>query len=117
MANRIAGSGAYRHEVPTELNRVVSMHDANSNGGDIYLTANGTFRLIDLCDGEGACYTGPRCVLLRLRDVDLDRDELPGFCLYDLDTPDGLAFVVCDFDAAFPGEILWDSTADTGGAY
>jgi len=105
MANFVAGSGLYSHEVPSEPGRVVRMRDGNTLGGEVYRTEEGAFRFVNLDAKE--LDTVERCVLVRLTDV--DANAITGVWLCDLDTPDGMALLGRAAGDDVEGEVLWDS--------
>lgn len=103
--NKVAGSGQYEHEVPSEPWQVVRVCDANHEGTDVYLEGDGRFVFVSL--DMGSVSRAARCVLVRLTDVDANALQEP--CGVDLDRKDGLALLGLDGDDTPPGEILWDS--------
>jgi len=109
--NRIIGTAPYRHEVPTELGLSVLMRDAGHTGTEITLTENGDYRFRDL--DFGRTYLRSRCVLIRLRNV--DPNDLPEPCGYDLTSGDGMAMhgLTDDEEPPTEADVLWDSDKDS----
>ena len=110
--NRIAGTGAYSHSVPTAPGAVILMRDGGHAGTEVYRVGDDDehpeYRFVSL--DLGTVETSLRCVLVRLSGVEVEDLRGPFGC--NLDTSDGLALLGCDYDDEVPGEILWDSDHD-----
>lgn len=110
MANKIAGTGQYSHEVPSEVGHVVLMRDGSHQGTEVYRLVTGWFRFVSL--DERSIDEAQHCALVRLT---VEANSLHEPYAIDLESPDGLALLGFhdQDDPSGCGEVLWSSTAET----
>jgi hypothetical protein len=110
--NPIYGSGQHSHRVPTVIDLVVEMRDAQHAGTAVWRRDHRNRPYCFASYDDGRCGFAERCVLVRGQD--LDTIEFDDCCACCTEVPDGLLLrgIDADDDLSWLSEgatVLWDS--------